>query len=306
MTIASENRPATGTPDGFTLVLDPGHFNIDAAGKVTRDGTSAKWRDPATGQTQTVLEAEVTLDVSEMLRKELEGGGAAVHATRWLDPTLGEEDPANHKYWRIAGKGYDAERANIGRAEFANEKILGADWRELVAGQGGGGKEQEGGDANGRGDASAIGGGDGNSGGRNAPSTIELANGLFLRIHFDGSENAGDRGFNVYYNDQSDYDKDGRIAAESKRWAEKIAATLADGVRNPDGSWRRHPWPIPPNGPDNGVRRFERPIYGFKHAAVPSVLIEGGFFTNPKDLAVIMDPSCRLLLARLLAEAIME
>ena len=252
----------------FTLVLDPGHFNLDLDGKVTKDGAHAVVNG------REVWEGELTLAVSEYLRAELGARGATVYATRWLDSALPPDDPKNHKFWRIKSHGYDQELANIGRAEFANETILGKDWRKV-----------------------SIGSADSDGG-----STA--ATGLFIRIHFDGSANKSDSGFAVYYNDQSDYDKDGSIARESKRFAQAVAAALANGTKSADGTVRHKQWLIPPNGASNGVKRFDRPIYGFKYAKVPSILIEGGFLTNASDLAVIMKPENQKLLAEIVADAV--
>lgn len=252
----------------FTLVLDPGHFNLDLDGRVTKDGAHAVVNG------REVWEGELTLAVSEYLRAELGARGATVYATRWLDPALPQDDPKNNKFWRINSHGYDQELANIGRAEFANETILGKDWRKVAVSS----AESDGGSSS--------------------------ATGLFIRIHFDGSTNKSDSGFAVYYNDQSDYDKDGVIARESKRYAEAVAAALANGTKNADGTIRRKPWLIPPNGAGSGVKRFTRPIYGFKYAKVPSILIEGGFLTNAGDLAVIMKPESQKLLAGLIADAV--
>jgi N-acetylmuramoyl-L-alanine amidase len=267
-------QPAGAAPPN--LVLDPGHFNLDLDGKVTKDGAHAVVNG------REVWEGELTLAVSEYLRAELEArsgergnsGKQTVFATRWLDPALPQDDPKNHKFWLIKSHGYDQELANIGRAEFANEKILGKDWREV-----------------------AIGSADSDGG-----STA--ATGLFIRIHFDGSANKSDSGFAVYYNDQSDYDKDGVIARESKVWAERVAMALANGTKSADGTVRHKQWLIPPNGANNGVKRFTRPIYGFKYAKVPSILIECGFLTNAGDLAVIMKPENQKLLAELIADAV--
>lgn len=204
----------------FTVVLDPGHFNLDADGKLTRDGAHAEWEG------RTVWEGEVTLAVSEFLRAELEGSGITVYATR----------TSENKYWRIGSKGYDQEAANVGRAEFAN--------------------------------------------GHNAD--------LYLRIHFDGSPDPSASGFAVYYNDQSDFDDDGGIEEASRAWAEDFAGEMEKR------------WPLQ----FTGVKTFERTIYGFKYAKVPSVLVEGGFMTNRGDLSVIMNLESQELLAEILADVI--
>jgi len=206
----------------LTVVLDPGHFNRDLDGKITKDGAHAVF------QGRTVWEGEVTLAVSEFLRAELESRGIKVFATRT------KKSP----YWPIRSHGYDQKLANVGRAEFANE--------------------------------------------HNAD--------LFIRIHFDSSNDPKASGFAVYFNDQSDYDKDGAIEKESRMWAKAVSEGLNKA------------WPLA----NLGVKRFTRTIYGFKYAKTPSILIEGGFMTNEDDLSVIMDISKRKLLARLIADAIMK
>ncbi len=237
----------TGTyASPFTVVLDPGHFNLDLDGKVTKDGAHA------VVEGREVWEGEMTISVSEFLRKELADRGLTVCATRWLDPALDSDIASSHKYWRINSHGYDQELANIGRAEFANESILGQDWRSAIV-----------------------------------DSSIE-GKGLFIRIHFDASESASTSGFSVWYNNQSDYDNDGVIAGASKKWAVAIEAEM------------KKRWLIK----SLGIKRFDRPIYGFKHAKVPSILIECGFMTNKNDLAIIMKQENRKLLADIIADVI--
>lgn len=90
---------------------------------------------------------------------------------------------------------------------------------------------------------------------------------LFLRIHFDGSENKSDSGYSIWYNDQSIHDKDGSLKAASMAASKAIDRELAKVVKIED----------------LGLKRFERPIYGFKHASMPAVLLELAYLSNPDD-----------------------
>lgn len=101
---------------------------------------------------------------------------------------------------------------------------------------------------------------------------------LIVRIHFDGSENKQTSGFTVYYNDQSIYDQagkaggQGKLAGESKHAARLIEARLKAASKLTD----------------LGVKRFNRPIYGFINAKQPAVLLELGYLSNPQDVDYLL------------------
>src|SRR5439155_7488596 len=97
-----------------------------------------------------------------------------------------------------------------------------------------------------------------------AEAAAKLGAALFLRIHFDGDADKTVRGFSVWYDDQSRYDKGGALARQALAAANSIEARLKAGS------------PIA----DLGVQRFKRPIYGFVYARQPAVLLELGHLSN--------------------------
>ena len=117
---------------------------------------------------------------------------------------------------------------------------------------------------------------------------------LFVRIHFDGSTNKADSGYSVYYDDQSKYDSPpggkGKLATQSLRAAKLIDAALR-GASKLD---------------DLGVKRFERPIYGFVYAKQPAVLLELGYLSNPHDCAYLLEPETVKGIAAAVAQGIAD
>jgi N-acetylmuramoyl-L-alanine amidase len=95
---------------------------------------------------------------------------------------------------------------------------------------------------------------------------------LFLRIHFDGSTNASDSGFSIWYNDQSKADRDGSMERLSLAAATAIEQRLAAAMEIDS----------------LGIRRFDRPIYGFVHATQPAVLLELAFLSNDSDTRYVL------------------
>lgn len=113
---------------------------------------------------------------------------------------------------------------------------------------------------------------------------------LFLRIHFDGSENKKDSGFSIWYNDQSIYDKDGSLKKASYGCSDAIRKRLAAAVELED----------------LGLKRFERPIYGFKYASMPAVLLELGYLSNPADTAYVAKPASADLYAAAICRGVTD
>jgi N-acetylmuramoyl-L-alanine amidase len=113
---------------------------------------------------------------------------------------------------------------------------------------------------------------------------------VFVRIHFDGSTDKTKRGFSVWYNDQSKYDNDGSIARNSKRLAEDLRAALARALTIPN----------------LGIKRFERPIYGFVHAQQDSVLLELAHLSNTEDTAYLLKPATLEVASEATAEGIAD
>ncbi|MCC7476991.1 N-acetylmuramoyl-L-alanine amidase [bacterium] len=113
---------------------------------------------------------------------------------------------------------------------------------------------------------------------------------LFLRIHFDGSENKQDSGFSIWYNDQSIHDKDGALKKASYDCSESIRRRLASAVELKD----------------LGLKRFERPIYGFKHASMPAVLLELGYLSNPDDTLYVSRPANADIYAEAISQGILD
>jgi N-acetylmuramoyl-L-alanine amidase len=113
---------------------------------------------------------------------------------------------------------------------------------------------------------------------------------LFLRIHFDGSEDPAESGFSIWYNDQSIHDKDGSLKAASYACSDAVRARLSSAV----------------SLSDLGLKRFERPIYGFKHATMPAVLLELGFLSNSKDTDYVAQPATADSYAEAIADGVVD
>ncbi len=95
---------------------------------------------------------------------------------------------------------------------------------------------------------------------------------LFVRVHFDGSSDPELRGFSTWYNDQSRVDEDGALRRSSLAAAEAIHQQLGEVMETPD----------------LGIRRFDRPIYGFVYAVQPAVLLELAFLSSARDSEYVM------------------
>jgi len=113
---------------------------------------------------------------------------------------------------------------------------------------------------------------------------------LFVRIHFDGSANPQASGFSVWYNDQSQFDTDGRIARESLKAAQLISQKLS----------------LVMELPNLGVKSFDRPIYGFVYAKQPSILLELAFLSTPSDCAYVLREESLKSITQAVADGIEE
>jgi len=118
---------------------------------------------------------------------------------------------------------------------------------------------------------------------------------LFVRIHFDGSTNKADSGYKVFYDDQSKFDTPGKggkgkLATQSLRAAKLIDAALSQASKLSD----------------LGVKRFERPIYGFVYAQQPAVLLELGYLSNPHDCAYLLEPETVKGIAAAVAQGVAD
>ena len=113
---------------------------------------------------------------------------------------------------------------------------------------------------------------------------------LFVRIHFDGSEDSSASGFSVWYNDQSKYDQAGEIKRKSKLAAAAIEQRLKPAV----------------SLADLGLKRFERPIYGFTYAKQASVLLELAFLSNPADTKYVMQEANLKAITEAAAQGIVD
>ncbi len=104
---------------------------------------------------------------------------------------------------------------------------------------------------------------------------------LMVSIHADANNNSDANGFTVYV---------GKNALPASLIAAKeIERRLAGtGVHS------------------KGVRRHEKPIRVLVKPKCPSVLVEMGFMSNPRDLSKLMEADHRLMLAKAIAGGIMD
>jgi N-acetylmuramoyl-L-alanine amidase len=113
------------------------------------------------------------------------------------------------------------------------------------------------------------------------PERVAIANAqrdaIFISIHFNATPRPGAEGFETYY--------------YSRRSAKLAAACYSRIVQAWSGSRR-------------GVK--VRGFYVIRKTAIPSVLVEPGFLTNPREAALISRPEIRQRIADLLAEAIIS
>ena len=113
------------------------------------------------------------------------------------------------------------------------------------------------------------------------PERVAIANAqrnaIFISIHYNATARAGAEGFETYY--------------YTRRSAKLAAACYSQIVRA---------WP----GSRRGVRT--RPFFVIRKTRIPSVLVEPGFLTNPREAALVSRPEMRQRIASLLAAAIIS
>jgi N-acetylmuramoyl-L-alanine amidase len=113
------------------------------------------------------------------------------------------------------------------------------------------------------------------------PARVAIANAqrdaIFISIHYNAAPNSAGEGFETYY--------------YSRRSAKLAAACYAGIVQA---------WP----GVRRGIRT--RGFFVIRKTNIPSILVEPGFLTNPKDAAQILRPATRQRIAALLAAAIIS
>jgi len=102
-------------------------------------------------------------------------------------------------------------------------------------------------------------------------------NAIFISIHYNAAARPGAEGFETYY--------------YSKRSAKLAAACYSRIVQA---------WP----GTRRGLRT--RGFFVIRRTMIPSVLVEPGFLTNPREAALISQPEMRQRVANLLAAAIIS
>lgn len=113
------------------------------------------------------------------------------------------------------------------------------------------------------------------------PARVKIANAqrnaIFISIHYNATPSAAAEGFETYY-----YTKT----------SAKLAAACYSAIVQA--------WP----GMRRGIRT--RPFYVIRKTTIPSILVEPGFLTNPRDAALISRPAIRQRIADLLAAAIIR
>ncbi len=113
------------------------------------------------------------------------------------------------------------------------------------------------------------------------PARVAIANAqrnaIFISIHYNAAPRSEAEGFETYY--------------YSRHSARLAAACYSRIVRA---------WP----GMPRGIRT--RGFYVIRKTAIPSVLVEPGFLTNPTDAALVSRPETRQRIADLLAAAIIS
>jgi N-acetylmuramoyl-L-alanine amidase len=100
-------------------------------------------------------------------------------------------------------------------------------------------------------------------------------NAIFVSIHYNATPRAGAEGFETYY-----------YTARSAKLAQACYSRIVQ-------AW---------GGSRRGVRT--RGFYVIRKTSIPSVLVEPGFLTNPREAAMVSQPEVRQRIARLLAAAI--
>jgi len=113
------------------------------------------------------------------------------------------------------------------------------------------------------------------------PQRVAIANAqrdaIFISIHFNATPRPGAEGFETYY--------------YTRRSAKLAAACYSRIIQA---------WP----GSRRGVRT--RGFFVIRKTIIPSVLVEPGFLTNPREAALISRPEVRQRIADLLAAAIIS
>lgn len=113
------------------------------------------------------------------------------------------------------------------------------------------------------------------------PARVAIANAqwdaIFISIHYNATPRAAAEGFETYY--------------YTKRSAKLAAACYSHIIQA---------WP----GSRRGIRT--RGFFVIRRTVIPSVLVEPGFLTNPREAALISRPEIRQRIADLLAEAIIS
>jgi N-acetylmuramoyl-L-alanine amidase len=109
---------------------------------------------------------------------------------------------------------------------------------------------------------------------------------LFVRIHADGSTNAGHHGISTLYPAGNDW-----VAPIAER--SLLAAALV------------HRETIRATGANDRSIIGRADIAGFNHATVPSVLVETGFLTNPAEDKMLNDPAYQDTLAEGIARGVL-
>jgi N-acetylmuramoyl-L-alanine amidase len=113
------------------------------------------------------------------------------------------------------------------------------------------------------------------------PGRVAIANAqrdaIFISLHYNAAPRAAAEGFETYY--------------YSKRSAKLAAACYSRIIQA---------WP----GSRRGIRT--RGFYVIRKTTIPSILVEPGFLTNPREAALISRPEVRQRIADLLAAAIIS
>jgi N-acetylmuramoyl-L-alanine amidase len=113
------------------------------------------------------------------------------------------------------------------------------------------------------------------------PKRVAIANAqrdaIFISIHYNAAPRAAAEGFETYY-----------YTRQSARLAAACYSRIIQA------------WP----GSRRGVR--VRGFFVIRRTVIPSVLVEPGFLTNPREAALISRPAVRQRIADLLADAIIS
>ena len=113
------------------------------------------------------------------------------------------------------------------------------------------------------------------------PKRVAIANAqrdaIFISIHYNAAPRAAAEGFETYY---------------YTRQSARLAAACYSRINQA--------WP----GSRRGVR--VRGFFVIRRTVIPSVLVEPGFLTNPREAALISRPAVRQRIADLLADAIIS